>query len=467
MSMDEILFLVAQESQVNDIVTGVYSGSSQPWSYYQYSKIGRDEVGVVAKASRHSDHIQPLVFVVPDEAQKRLFTRFASLRSEFSPLTSWGHIVNRRLFEHLEETKRVPSFSNLVASWSGLVVAEAVLLAGRSPDKLKIASCFATATFAVARAVALWPSLSVADIREKYYDCNRLIRGGATPNLQVTKRLEPIWMSLLEAGEGAAYPSSKTTSAILALQQARENRSESEHLALHEVLSAWPEFSFLKELDTLGPEDRVHLFDHLMNELRSSRKVGERQELLAFAAAYVTTIAAGGTPSLGLAEQVANDWPEVLAWAYVIGGVGERVLWTSSFVGLGRLIWRELSRPLYLDEPPTCDFAFDEAMYLVDRQLSDPLVHLKVKQQRLLSVALYPGVNISVPLPDAVEQTSNPNRANTPPRASRELDQLVNALWPLIEDRLSEEGYTSAVRSGRAGASSRKKAGQARLPLDK
>ncbi|MGI8397603.1 hypothetical protein ACRYWZ_14585 [Agrobacterium deltaense] len=467
MSMDELFFLVAEESQVNDIVTGLYSGISQPWSYHQYSKIGGNEVGIVAKGNGHSDHVQPLVFVVPEDTQRRLFTRFASLRSEFSPLTSWSHIVDRRLFEHLEATKRVPSLSNLEASWSGLAVAEAVLLSGRSPDKLKIASCFATATFAVARAVALWPSLSVPDVREKYDNCNRLIRGGATPNPQVTKRLEPIWKSLLEAGEGAAYPASRTTSAILALQQARENRSDSEHFALAEAFDSWPEFSFLRELETLGPEDRVHLFDHLIRELRSSGKANERKELLAFAAAYVTTVAAGGTPSLGLAEQVSNDWPEVLAWAYVIGGIGERVTWTSSFAGLGRLIWRELARPLYLDEPPTCDFAFDEAMYLVDRQLSDPLVHLKVKQQRLLSVALYPGVNISVPLPEAVEQASNLNRAAIPPKSSRELDQLVNALWPLIEDRLGAEGYTSTGRSARGNAAPRKKAGQARLPLDK
>ncbi|QKK22794.1 hypothetical protein [Rhizobium hidalgonense] len=466
MSLDELFFFVAEENQVNDVVTGLYSGASQPWSYRQYSKIGGNEVGIVAKGNSHSDHVQPLVFVVPEDAQRRLFTRFASLRSEFSPLTSWSHIVNRRLFEHLESTKRVPSLSNLEASWSGLVVAEAVLLSGRSPDKLKIASCFATATFAVSRAFALWPSLSATEVREKYDSCNRLIRGGATPNPQVTKRLEPIWMSLLEAGEGAAYPVSRTTSAILALRQARENRSDREHFSLAEVFDSWPDFSFLRELETLGPEDRVHLFDHLIRELRSSGKAGERRELLAFAAAYVATVAAGGTPSLGLAEQVSNDWPEVLAWAYVIGGIGERITWTSSFAGLGRLIWRELTRPLYLDEPPTCDFAFDEAMYLVDRQLSDPLVHLKVKQQRLLSVALYPGVNISVPLPEAVEQASNLNRAGTPPRSSRELDQLVDALWPLIEDRLGAEGYTSTGQSGRGNAA-RKKAGQPRLPLDK
>lgn len=466
MSMDELFFVVAEEEQVNDIVTGLYTGASQPWSYRQYTKISGDEVGIVAKGNGHSDQVQPLAFVVPEDSHRRLFTRFASLRSEFSPLTSWSHILNRRLFEHMEDTKRLPSLSNLDASWSGLVVAEAVLLAGRSPDKLKIASCFATATFAVARAVALWPSLSANEIRDKYHECNRLIRGGTTPNLQITKRLEHIWTSLLEAGEGAAYPASRTTSAILALQEARDTKSGSEHAALFDVFSSWPEFSFLRELDTLGPEDRVHLFDHLIGELKSSGKVGERRELLAFAAAYITTVAAGGTPSLSLAEQVAPEWPEVLAWAYVIGGIGERVTWTSSFAGLGRLIWRELSRPLYLDEPPICDFAFDEALFLVDRQLSDPLVHLKVKQQRLLSVALYPGVNISVPLSEAVEQAPNSNRAPAPNRSSRELDQLVNALWPLIEDRLGLEGYIGAGRSGRGNTTSKKKA-QGRLPLEK
>lgn len=467
MSLEELFFCVAEEAQVNDIVMGDQSGISQPWRPHQHSKITGSEVGIIAKGNGQSKLVQPLVFVVPDDAQRRLFTRFASLRSEFSPLTSWSHILDRRLFEHIDATKRVPFLSNLEASWSGLAVAEAVLLSSRSPDKLKIASCFATATFAVARAAALWPSLTVTDIREKYDNCNRLIRGGATPNPQLTKRLEPVWKSLLEAGEGAAYPTSRTTSAIQALQQARENGHDNEHLALAKSFDGWPNLSVLRELDAFGPEERVHLFDHLMMELRSSSKSTDGKDLLAFSAAYVATVAAGGTPSLGLAEQVSSDWPEVLAWAYVIGGIGERITWTSSFAGLGRLIWRELARPFYLDEPPTCDFAFDEAIFLVDRKLSDPLVHLKVKQQRLLSVALYPGVNISVPLPETVEQVPSSNRVAAPQRSSRELFHLVEELWPLIENKLSAEGYIGTGKTGRGSAAPRKKAAQAKLPLNK
>ncbi len=64
------------------------------------------------------------------------------------------------------------------------------------------------------------------------------------------------------------------------------------------------------------------------------------------------------------------------------------------------------------DEPPTCDFAFDEAAVLVDTKLADPLVRLKVKQARLLTVELFPGVNVSIPIGEANVQSAPKPDAN-------------------------------------------------------
>ena len=357
--------------------------------------------------------------------------------------------------------RREPSLSGLEASWSGLAIAEAILLGGRSAESLKVAGCFATATFAIARASALWPQFTIGNILARYEECNRLIRGSAVPN-SVVQRLEPIWHSLIEVSRNNMNQHHEITRIVSSLRAAREDRNSDDHHVILSGLDQPSEFGFLSHLETMGPEERVALFDHLIRELSAADAA--RREIIAFIAGYMTTIAAGGLPSLSLAQQVSNECPEVLAWAYVIGGIGERVTWSSSFHGLGRLVWRELVRPFHMDESPACDFGFDEASYLTDKQLNDPLVHLKIKQQRLISAAILPGVNINIPLTESQDVRTAAAVRGMSGRSSKELSRLVNDLWPLIEARLSEEGYLHDQEKSRL-SSQRRRGGQGRLPL--
>ena len=88
-----------------------------------------------------------------------------------------------------------------------------------------------------------------------------------------------------------------------------------------------------------------------------------------------------------------------------------------------------------------CDFAFDEAAVLADSKLADPLVHLKVKQARLLTVELLPGVNVAVPIGESgAHSVSKPeiNRVTRVPETTARdpLGVLVDAMWPHIRTRL-------------------------------
>ena len=143
-----------------------------------------------------------------------------------------------------------------------------------------------------------------------------------------------------------------------------------------------------------------------------------------------------------------TPWPELTGWAYLVGGVGEKITWTSAFDGLGRMVARELQRPLRLDEPPTCDFAFDEARVLFDPELKDPLVHLRIKQAKVLTVALFPGVNIAIPVVDSTarDDTTWESRSKraTPSDAaiSGDLTDVFQALaarlWPYLRPLVAE-----------------------------
>ncbi len=236
----------------------------------------------------------------------------------------------------------------------------------------------------------------------------------------------------------------------------------------------------LGQLDDIAPEGRLRLFDKLVEGLDKPESLREklRRNALALLAGYLATIAAGGSPSLTLAESHASRWPEITAWAYLTGGLGEKIVWTSSFDGLGRLVARELLRPLRLDEPPTCDFAFDEAAVLADAKLADPLVHLRVKQARLLTVELLPGVNVSIPIGESGAQSvSKPeiNRVTRVPETTARdpLGVLAEAMWPHIRTRLDDyfAGMQRDEDSGRDDESEQRSRGkrksgtQPQLPL--
>jgi hypothetical protein len=85
---------------------------------------------------------------------------------------------------------------------------------------------------------------------------------------------------------------------------------------------------------------------------------------------------------------------------------------------------------------------------LADSKLSDPLVHLRLKQPRIATVALLPGVNISIPIADfAGQETSRqqPTQSNRPQetviRATGGRDivaGLADALWLHLRPRVEQ-----------------------------
>jgi hypothetical protein len=296
--------------------------------------------------------------------------------------------------------------------------------------------------------------------------------------------MQPIWDALIALSRGpGSYRSRELepiVSGLLALARARSTKDPREaEQFVGPLVHYVPEAAALEQLSDLPPEDRLRVFDKLVEGLEKPEGSREklRRNALSLLAGYLATVAAGGSPSLSLTEGHASRWPAITAWAYLTGGLGEKVVWTSSFDGLGRLVARELLRPLRFDEPPTCDFALDEAAVLVDPKLADPLVHLKVKQARLLTVELLPGVNVSIPIGEASVQSAPKPETNRPIRAPEPsprdaIGALADAIWPHIRVRL-EDYLAGAPRQDYSGEGDenaqrnrgKRKGGQPQLPL--
>lgn len=488
----EYQYAVADESELDELLAGHNTNRGRLWTRSTNRiQVFPGSTGVIWLKSEADKPVQPLVLICHEEDIQRLCGRYAQLRSDLSPLTTWCHLLTPQFFEPLESLVRAPELAGIAAAWTGLIVAEAVLLSELSIASVRVSACLATQSFAIARTNALWGRSHISAIIKRFDSANRLCRGDSvkqrTENntARIRSSLEPIWRTLAELSQGVNYRVNELNpmvEALQALQKARDvnDKQEADRL-IQPLLHYVPEADSLWQLNSLAPEMRLRLFDKLVDGLKDtpSDHANLRHNALAFLAGYLATIAAGGSPSLSLAEGHAVRWPEITAWAYVIGGIGERVVWTSSFDGLGRLVARELLRTLRLDEPPTCDFAFEEAAVLADSKLSDPLVHLRIKQARLLTVALLPGVNVSIPIADMAfsgvgkTESSRSTRTAEPSVSQQEpVAALVNVLWPHLQKRI--EDYMSSVLDPNSSQDTsnpqrtrgkRKPADQQRLPL--
>jgi hypothetical protein len=479
-------FMAASEAELNEIVEGKVTGI--PIDLDIHNNFPRTRAGtfgvIFREPSSELEAIRPLALVVASDDQRRLFSRFSQLRGDLSPLSAWCHLITPQGSGTLDGLIREVNFSGFEAAWIGLAVAEAILLAERSVGNIKVAACLATQTYAVARTLALWDRISIDEVIDRYDTIQKLVRTTESNVARLRAALGPIWSALSDAATNQnRYQTGhqhRLTEAIKALHKARQqpNRDESRelHFALAEEL---PESHLLLELSKAPPEARLHAFDALVSAMDDARSEPARYNALAFLAGYLATVAAGGSPSMGLAEAVAGRSPEVTAWAYAIGGIGEKVTWTSSFDGLGRLVARELMRPFRIDEAPSCDFAFDEATVLVDKQLSDPLVHLKIKQLRVVTVSIYPGVNISVSLaeqprtePERRPRQAEPKSSYGDPSGPDPLELLADALLPYLQARLAQRQSGRAVDSAsagfqrRTGKAFRKGGYESKLPLE-
>lgn len=410
---------------------------------------------------------RPMIVVSRDEDHKRLFARLSQTRTDFSPLTSWCHLVNPELADRLTDFDLPASLGRLTSAWSGLVAAEAALVAGRSIGRIDRAACFATQSFVVARSAALWPHVRLSDLMERYDRAMACFSQRHDRLKALRERLSPIWAILLTLTSSTPVATERSTQAIARLLEdllmpGRDEREVHQIVArrLHDLASGLPD---IQQIADLPARARLEIYDGLLDSLRAQDRRRDATDYLArtLLCGYLTTILAGGEASYKTAEATAIEFPEILCWAYILGSLGERVTWTSGLDGLGRIIAREVERPLHLLEPPHADIAIEEAKALIDPGLSDPLVHLRLKSARSVLVSLYPGVTMTIQLNARNEEgpstSSSASRNSPPPAETRLLSDallatLVDALLPLLEQRLSGSGVSGSFAKTRSRA---------------
>lgn len=448
-------YLKLNAEGLDAVLRGDSVGDAVGGDFRRWSRLQMGETGVFLFPGWQADEpARPLALVVDEQDVRRLCGRYAQLRTELSPLTAWCHLLTPKTLVELEGVVHEPRLRGTDAAWSGLAVAEAMLLAGMPTANIRVSACLASATYAIGRTKALWKNVSLETAVERFESANKLCRGhtstqrGQSRGLQVRTSLRPIWSCLSalvdDSPAGKADDLRPLVDALVALRHARAHQAENEAASfIGPLLRTVPEARPLEQLQEIPPEGRLDLFDGLAGIFKDTGENAVlRRNALALSVAYLSTVVAGGAASLPLVESEATRWPELTAWAYLVGGIGEPVTWTSGFDGLGRLVARELQRRLRLDEPPTCDFAYDEALALWDGELKEPLVRLRIKQARVLTVALFPGVNVSIPVADGGTREHSeseergkqypPDDLSTGGPQQEQLRTLAHELWPFL-----------------------------------
>jgi hypothetical protein len=449
----QIEFHIASEEELNGLLEGRSAKSGYPWpSTGTKQRIPKGSFGVLTVTlDLGSNVVRPIAIIVDQGGEARLFSRFSQVRSDLSPLSSWLHVLSQDDWDRLHAPVTATSFNGFEAAWAGLAVAEAAILSRRPSSQLKLMACLATQSFAIARALGLWGVTNPTAVLERFNVIAHSVRKGPGTTAAVRGLLDPIWSSLTAAtmrDVSRGRPGS-IARALIALHDAR-SMGVMDHDPIKFCLDL-PETAILDDIDEMTPESRLKFFDHLVDGLRREKTTPERRLELCFFAAYIATFAAGGASSFGIAEDLSDEIPEIMAYAYIIGGVGELRSWAGAFNGLGRLISREMTRSFNLIDGPVADFSVDEAHVLVDAQLRDPLVLLKLKQSRVAAAALYPGVNVQVPFAENIETTKA--TAGTPVSSERDrvFESFADALLPYLMKRLAIDGADVSGEKPRRG----------------
>jgi hypothetical protein len=452
--MEQLTIFLAAEADLDKLLEGNPSGPSFAWPTVgaRPSFTKSDFVVLCKQLPFSSGKVKPVAIGVRQGQEARLYARYSQTRGDLSPLSSWLHVFPIAELAQMHTSSVEASLGGYEASWAGLVIAEAAILSGRSASQLKMVPCLATPSFAVARVSALWPSANVEEVVQSYDKLQSEVRGNHEVGRNHRSALEPIWQ-ILRALSGLRASLSKEQDAIVSAIQSisrSRNLGVDEVDAIREGLWLVPESAMLDKIETRSAEDRLRIFDQLVKTILGDPNSNERRLSLSFLAAFVSTMAAGGSSSLSLAEEVSDPIPEILAFAYVLAGSGEHASWSGAFDGLGRLVSREITRTFSLEEGPSCDFLSSEALVLVDRELKDRLVYLKLKQTRVATAAIMPGVNIQLPFAEALEQPRNREAPPQPRVVVDPLAALADALMPYLLDTLAANQQPRTTPSGRS-----------------
>lgn len=341
---------------------------------------------------------RPFLIVVPTSEHREILARVGTYGGDLAPLTQWVRVVSADWARRLLEDSIKPKVDDLAPAWVGATIGE--ILAHQAVDLSSISMnwIYSTATFAVARSRMLWRDIKSSDrVAEDIVKARTLLRSDQTYQ---PSGLQKIWMHLSDLDDASLRVSSRAVEdelirrALVDIRSSGSLSQETTSLMAEEVR----DLKDLSIIDTIGPEDRVRLFDRLTGVMRENRDAVSESgiDILQFCLAYIVGRVGAGEANLDLIGDLRDKYPSVMVWAATLPALFRAFPWGRAFDGLGRLVLRELIAPLYPQDMPNADISLDELSATMNARVDYKRLPFRTAQRAFAMVELMPGVGSAI-----------------------------------------------------------------------
>jgi hypothetical protein len=354
---------------------------------------------IIGRWSPEASDPFPELMIVRDEDYSDTLAWLASYFNNFAPITQWCRILTQPQALQMWKRTREVALGRYQTAWIGAILAEC---SAQSPSGVNLrelhgTAALSSATFAAARAVAVWgDEANLHELARRHDELAPRLREGTRPLTAAS--LLPVWEAIsgnsASAGTSATHRRAIEPLVKLVRRAIDFSQLESGEIPVSVVESAGDTFDLPELINCAkGPQaDRVRALDRLAERLVVGPRSPAIDGLLGFAASLVDP---GAAVLPDLLRKYLARLPTASIWLGAFAGAWSPLRVLSEQQGLGRLISKVLLAETDFTSRPSCDAAYDE----IDRWLgpagTNQRVIIRGMSSRSLSIEIDLGVTCS------------------------------------------------------------------------
>jgi len=383
-----------------------------------------------------SGDYSPDAIVIHPKQMREFIAWVTTVAGGYRPFTAFIRIIDPQYLQHAIEPKE-PSLGTFENAVAGLIIAEALTLAGarRSVVALSLLPCESTYSYSFARALALGYARNGEDpIAAPFGLARKLTR---QPPRRLNDELLSTTLKVLSGlASDTKTPDRSGDIPAYIWETCRELQSEREVTRSWRLLADVGVLPHQPLAELRGPrEQRVRAFERIL-------KGQHRSDVLSssfLAGLLADQISPGSFEHVDLLLPYLNQYPTALIWYGLCAGLHP----DSEVQQVGNCLGRRLVRDLLAPDPvisrPKYDIAVGELEVHLDREA--PL-EFRTASQNHIAVELLPGVPAYMKWPvTATEPVSTPSKAVSGSASQAELPLNASFAEPVAGGLSADRKY--------------------------